>query len=199
MSPYLFLLCGEGFSSLLNFFGGDYVDKGIRVSPRSPWINHLLFADDSLIFMKANEQSAQRLNEILRIYGECSGQCVNKEKSSIYFSPNSSEGMRHVLKQILGITVEAFSERYLGLPTAVGRITSGTFDHLGERIRSKVQGGLERMVSCAGREIFLKAIIQAIPTFSMSCFLLTKKVCKQLRSYMAKYWWSSSLDRRSVH
>jgi hypothetical protein len=88
MSPYLFLLCGEGFSSLLNFFGGDYVDKGIRVSPRSPWINHLLFADDSLIFMKANEQSAERLNEILRIYGECSGQCVNKEKSSIYFSPN---------------------------------------------------------------------------------------------------------------
>lgn len=37
--------------------------------------------------------------------------------------------------------MEAFSERYLGLPTATGRITSGTFDHLNERVRSKLQGG----------------------------------------------------------
>ena len=33
----------------------------------------------------------------------------------------------------------------------------------------------------------------------MSCFKLTKKVCKALTSCMAKYWWGSSLDRRSMH
>ena len=33
----------------------------------------------------------------------------------------------------------------------------------------------------------------------MSCFQLTKKVCKKLASLMAKYWWSGSLDRRSLH
>jgi hypothetical protein len=49
ISWYLFLLCGEGFTSLLNFFCGAYVDRGIRVSVRSPWINHLLFTDESLI------------------------------------------------------------------------------------------------------------------------------------------------------
>jgi hypothetical protein len=98
----------------------------------------------------------------------------------------------------LGIEVEAFNERYLGLPTAVGRITSGSFDHIRERIRSKVQG-IEKMLSCAGREVFLKTVIQALSTFSMSCFKLTKKVCKSLVSCIAKYWWSSSLDRRSLH
>ena len=87
----------------------------------------------------------------------------------------------------------------LGLPRAVGRITSGTFDHIGGRIRSKLQGGSERMISCAGREMRLKTIAMAIPTFSMSCFKFTKKVCKSLVSYMAKYRWSSSLDRRSMH
>jgi hypothetical protein len=81
MSPYLFLLCAEGFTSLLKFFGGNYVDRVIRVSFQSPWVNHLLFADDSLIFISANIQSGERLNEILRIYGECSGQRVNREKS----------------------------------------------------------------------------------------------------------------------
>lgn len=44
----------------------------------------LLFADDSLIFISASEQSAGRLNLILQIYADCSGQSVNKKKSSVY-------------------------------------------------------------------------------------------------------------------
>jgi hypothetical protein len=78
----------------------------------------------------------------------------------------------------MGIVAEAFSERYLDLPTAIGRITSGTFDHIGERIRNKLNDGSERMVSCAGWEVFLKVVIQVILMFSMGCFKLSKKVCK---------------------
>jgi hypothetical protein len=174
ISPYLFLLCAQGFTALLNHFGGNHIDRGIRVSIHSPWINHLLFADDSLIFMSASVQSGERLNEILRIYRDCSGQSVNREKSSIFFSPNTPDPDRQSVKQVLGIQVEAFSERYLGLPTAVGRITSGSFDHIAERIRCKIQG-LERFLSCAGREVFLKTVIQAIPTYGTSCFKLTKE------------------------
>ena len=169
------------------------------MSPRSPWVNHLLFADDCLIFISANSRSVQRLNEILDIYAACSGQAVNREKSAVFFSPNTPTTMRHDIKTLLGISVEAFSDRYLGLPTAVGRITSGTFEHIGERARSKIQGWSERLLACAGREMLLKSVIQSIPTYSMSCFRLTKKVCKTLSSCMARYWWSSSLDKRSMH
>ena len=112
---------------------------------------------------------------------------MNKEQSSVYFSPNTAAPLQHELKQILNINVEAFTERYLGLPTSVGRITSGTFDHIGERIRSKLQGGSERMISCASREVRLKTIAMVIPTFSMSCFKLTKKVYKSISSPMTKY------------
>ncbi|KAE8773418.1 Alanyl-tRNA synthetase [Hordeum vulgare] len=149
--------------------------------------------------MQASESSGNLLNDILRIYGECSGQAVNKEKISIVFSPNTPAPVRQQVKLSLLIGVEAFSERYLGLPTAVGRITSGMFDHIRERILAKLQGGVERMLSCAGREIRLKTVAQAIPTFSMSCFKLTRKVCKSLVLIMGKYWWSSSVDRRSLH
>jgi hypothetical protein len=102
ISPYLFLLCAQGFTALLNHFGGNHIDRGIRVSIHSPWINHLLFADDSLIFMSASVQSGERLNEILRIYGDCSGQSVNREKSSIFFSPNTPDPDRQSVKQVLG-------------------------------------------------------------------------------------------------
>lgn len=130
MSPFLFLLCAEGFSSLLKYY--EQIDRGIRVSYRAPWVNHLLFADDSLIFMKADSRCAERLNNILQVYGAASGQCVNRDKSAIYFSPNTPEASRQAIKTTLDIHVEAFGERYLGLPTAVGKITSGTFDHIGE-------------------------------------------------------------------
>nr|XP_051230109.1 uncharacterized protein LOC127348034 [Lolium perenne] len=128
----------------------------------------------------------------------CSGQLVNREKSSVFFSPNTPAHVRQTVKLIIGISVEAFTERYLGLPTAVGRITSGSFDYIAERIRAKIQG-CERMLACAGREVFLKTVIQAIPLYSMSCFKLTKKVCKSFSSITGRYWWSSSLDRKSVH
>jgi hypothetical protein len=86
------------------------VDIGVRVCNRSPWISHLLFADDSLIFINANSASATRLDEILRIYNEASGQRVNREKSAIFFSPCTSEAHRMEVKQVLSIQTEAFSE-----------------------------------------------------------------------------------------
>lgn len=58
VSPYLFLLCAEGFSSLLKYYNGGVVDMGLRVSYRSPWVTHLLFDDDSLIFINASNPSA---------------------------------------------------------------------------------------------------------------------------------------------
>ena len=180
---------------MLNYYGGDYMDIGIRVSPRSPWVNHLLFADDSLIFLTACSRSVLRLNEILYIYAASSGQAVNRDKSAVYFSPNTPAGRRSQVKDLLGISVEAFSDRYLRLLAAVGCITSGIFDHIKDRARRKIQGWSERLLASAGKEILLKAVIQSIPTYNMSCFVLTKKVCKSLSSCMARYWWSSSLNR----
>jgi hypothetical protein len=55
ISPYLFLLCGEGLSSLLKFYDGGWIDRGIRVCPSAPWISHLLFADDCLVFLRADQ------------------------------------------------------------------------------------------------------------------------------------------------
>jgi hypothetical protein len=72
--------------------------------------------------MKEKVESAQRLSEILQIYGDCSGQQVNRVKSSIFFSPNTPVPVRNDLKQHIPFTVEAFSERYLDLPTAVGPV-----------------------------------------------------------------------------
>jgi hypothetical protein len=89
--PYLFLICAEAFSSLLNSAEEDGRLERVRVSDNAPRFNHLFFADDSLILLNVNDESGQHLLQILTLYEKCSGQTVNIDKSSIVFSKNTKK------------------------------------------------------------------------------------------------------------
>ena len=92
ISPYLFLLAAEGLSGLLKSGSQSSHLSGVLVAPLAPPVNHLLFADDSLLFFKANDEGAQEVSNLLKSYCEASGQKINKSKSSIF----SARGLRHL-------------------------------------------------------------------------------------------------------
>ncbi|GJN37087.1 hypothetical protein PR202_gb26009 [Eleusine coracana subsp. coracana] len=184
---------------MLKNSGPNFIARGLRVSRHAPWISHLLFADDCLIFSEATDRSAQRVASILDDYNKASGQLVNKQKSAIFFSPNTDDEVKGSIHSILDISMEALGERYLGLPTAVGRSMNGVFDYVGDRVRNSVNGWAERQMSCAAREVQLKSIAQAVPTYSMSCFKLPAKLCQRITTYISNYWWGSSLDNHRIH
>jgi hypothetical protein len=140
ISPYLFLMCAEGLSCLLKFSGEAHLSKGIRVGIHAPWVSHLLFADDCLIFTQASAAGAARLHNILEVYREGSGQLVNKAKSAIFFSGNCNDEMKHEVFEATGIPTEALVEKYLGLPTALGRSTEEEFEHIVTRIKKLING-----------------------------------------------------------
>lgn len=58
LSPYLFILCAEGLSAMLNRFESLKLIKGVGVCKRAPAMNHMLFADDSYLYCKAQEDEA---------------------------------------------------------------------------------------------------------------------------------------------
>src|SRR4051812_15973980 len=53
ISPYLFLIVAEGLSCLLKSKNKSLKFSGLQVAPMAPPVNHLLFADDSLLFFRA--------------------------------------------------------------------------------------------------------------------------------------------------
>jgi hypothetical protein len=180
LSPYLFLICAEGFSSLLNKAEVEGELEGIRICHSAPSFNHILFADDSLVLIKVNSESARSLQNILQLYEVCSGQTVNYDKSSVMFSENTRSRHRNQVLAALNISSQARTEKYLGLPVHVGRSRKKTFQYLLKRIWKKIQGWKERMLSKMGKDILIKACAQAIPTFAMSCFDLTKSLCEEM-------------------
>ena len=68
LSPYLFLLCAEGLSSLLQFEEEAGGIEGIRVCRNAPSVSHLLFADDSLVLIRADVMNATSLQNVLDTY-----------------------------------------------------------------------------------------------------------------------------------
>ncbi|XP_027086667.1 uncharacterized protein [Coffea arabica] len=122
LSPYLFLLCSEGFSNLLN-------------------------------------KNATELRRLLQVYERGFGQLINFDKSSVIFSPNLERELKLEICQALG----------------------------------NIQ------VATQGKEVMLKSVTMAMPTYMMSCFKLPKKICKEINAVMANYWWGEANGKNKLH
>ena len=84
------MLCTEALSSQLLKEEGNGMLKGVATSPKGPRISHLFFVDDSLLFYGATPSKWHRLVEILEVYEKATGQMLNRDKTSIFFSRNTS-------------------------------------------------------------------------------------------------------------
>jgi len=138
ISSFLFLICAEAFSCLLNGAEERGETIGVRVCQEAPSINHLLFADDSLLLFKIVDGSAEHLQNVLSLYEDCSGQTINKDKSTVMFSRNTSEEVKLALMTNLEISAEARNDKYLCLPVSMGKSKVQTFNYLKERVWNKI-------------------------------------------------------------
>ena len=199
LSPYLFMICAEGFTSLLAKAEFEGRLHRVAVCRSAPSITNLLFADDSLIFCQANKNEVQVVYDTLQLYAKASGQCINLEKSSAYFSSNVSVEQKTWITDKLKVKeVEKF-DAYLGLPTLIGRNKYDTFAFIKERVWKKMQGWKGKLLSQAGKEVLIKAVAQSISTYSMGVFQLPRKLCDELDAMCARIWWGQIGEERKKH
>ncbi|CAL8136353.1 unnamed protein product [Prunus armeniaca] len=199
LSPFLFLICAEGLSALLHRQEERGGLHGFQLRPHGLSISHLFFADDSVIFCRTDEHEVSGLKHILECYAKGSGQCINFEKSSIFFGQKCPARLKGKLVHILGVWQNEKFGKYLGLNADFGASKRAVFETVRSRIASKLLGWSEQYLSPAGKEVLIKAVAMAMPNYSMSCFKLPVSLCKEIERDIANFLWKGQKDHRGIH
>lgn len=196
--PYIFILCGEVLSGICKRGQEIGTLPGIRVSRNSPKLNHLLFADDTMIFTNTDSHSCSTLVEILKSYEQASGQMINPQKSSISFSSKTPADVRNRVKIQLGIEKEGGVGKYLGLPEHFGLKKKDLFSSIVDRMQQISINRSTQFLSTAEKAIMLQSVLSAIPAFAMTCFLLPISLYKRIQPVLTRFWWDSKDGERKV-
>lgn len=199
ISPYLFLLCAEVLFRWISHAESRRLLNGVKICREAPSISHLFFADDSLIFIKAEESECRILKDIFIDYESASGQKINFDKSSVAFSPNIIVAHQTNLADLLGVQRVDKHDSYLGLPMEISYSKNTTFGFLKERVDKKLQGWHAKTLSNAGKEVLLKSVIQSISSNVMNCFELPKQLCNDIHQCMARFWWGTKDREKKIH
>ncbi|KAA3474069.1 LINE-1 reverse transcriptase isogeny [Gossypium australe] len=126
--------------------------RGMKVCRRGPQITHLMFADDCLLFGEVTRDGANVLKGILREYEDISGQRINFENFTTFFSSNITNASKEVVSQMMNMRSSTEPEKYLSLPNIVRDDKRKAFQSLKDKMRAKISGWSIRHLSQGGKE-----------------------------------------------
>lgn len=100
------------------------------------------------------------------------------------------------ITSLLGVLAEIGSGKYLGLPSMIGRSKKAIFSYLKDRIWKNCQSWSARSLSRAGKEVLIKSVAQAIPSYCMGAFLIPTSLCEEMDRMMNSFYWGSKKNGR---
>ena len=137
--------------------------------------------------------------DLLSLYGEVSSQKIDRGKTVSFFSKSITEANKQIIKGILVVREIHHYEKYLGLPSLTGRGKKASFNYLKKKVWRKLQGWEGKLLSQARKEVLIKAVIQAIPTYAMRCFILPLGLCNEIEVMVMKFWWGQQGEKQKIH
>lgn len=193
ISPYLFAIAMEYFSGIMATMTDIPV---FNFHPKYQKLNitHLMFADDLLLFCRADMVSLQLLFHAFTKFAEASGLSANLDKSDPYVSGVSHDVMQQLSVRI-GIPLGNLPFRYLGVPLSSRKLTYLQCKPLLERIVARVKTWTAKKLSYADRLQLIKSVLFGVQAFWAQIFLLPKKLLKAVQTTCRTFLWTGGLDK----
>ena len=99
---------------------------------------------------------------------------------------------------VLGPMNDSWHSKYLGLPSIIGKSKIEVFAKIKERVGKKMLGWKNKMLSISDKEILMKAVAQAILTYTKSYFQLPKGLCDEMEGMMRRFWWGQHKQETKI-
>nr|XP_009768117.1 PREDICTED: uncharacterized protein LOC104219182 [Nicotiana sylvestris] len=195
LSPTLFILAVEALSRGLNSLHTNLYLCSFGMPKWSPKINHLSYADDTIIFCSSNETSLRLVMEVLKAYESSSGQLVNKAKSAIYLHHLTDNEVINKVERITGIPRQCFPMTYLGCPIFYARRRGDYYQGLITKVKDKLQSWKGKLLSVGGRVVLIANVLTKPSLWSA---FISQKYCKKLNAVIVPWKGGSHMWRKML-
>lgn len=198
ISPCLFIIAAEFLSRGLVHLYSRYPSVRYR-SAASTDISHLSFADDIVIFANGSRCSLQRVMDFLHRYQVVSGQLISRTKSSFYIGKPASASCRSIVHSVTGFQWRQLPFIYLGCPIFTGCLKISYFDGMVRKVRERISGWANRLLSFGGKLILIRHVLSALPLHLFHVLRPPSTVIQSLERLFTRFLWGDSDGRRRIH
>ncbi|XP_020271020.1 uncharacterized protein LOC109846208 [Asparagus officinalis] len=150
-------------------------------------VSHLLFADDMLVFCRANKRSFQGINYLLESLANNTGLNINRKKSKVFFSRGCSNKTK--LCSIVEMSRGSLPVKYLGLPLSINYPKAKNFFPLIDKIRYTIEGWITHSLSFAGRLELIKSVLFSTTAYWYSVYKFPQSTIQSLEAIFANFLW----------
>ncbi|XP_026417369.1 uncharacterized protein LOC113312850 [Papaver somniferum] len=168
LSPYLFIFCMESFSRYLIHTENNNLIYSLKVTTEAPSISHLLFADDCLLFTKATHVETSNLMSPIKDFSCISGQMLNFEKSTCFFSKNVLPDHCASLIKYMNVRKIELNEKYLGIPLFITRNRTESMSHLNTHHDSRVSNWKGKQLTQSGRSALVQHTLKSSSNYHIN-------------------------------
>ncbi|KAL2224544.1 UNVERIFIED_CONTAM: hypothetical protein Sindi_3022100 [Sesamum indicum] len=193
LSPYLFVLVMEvlhlGFLQLIDqeeLFSYHWKCEAARIF-------QLGFADDVILFSRADMESLRIFKAGLDRFAEWSGLRLNVQKNHLIIS-RSAQTVREEMLALLAFQEGVLPMRYLGLPVISSLLTIADCHPLLQKIDKRIAGWEGTTISYAGRVQIIKSVLISLSLYWASAFIIPKKVINEIEKRLRAFLWKGTTN-----
>ena len=199
LSLHLFILFMEFLGALIKEKCNSKLWTPVKTSKSGLAFSHLFFADDLILFAKADPENCATIKGVIEEFCVSSGQTISSEKSRVYFSPNIDSDQREVLANLLGFPATSNLGKYLGYPLKHSGSRRQDFRFVLDRVKKKLTGWKANLLSMAGRIVLIQSSSSTIPTHVMQNVSLPNKILEGIDRVNRNFLWGSTESTKKMH
>ncbi|XP_073260715.1 uncharacterized protein [Populus alba] len=193
LSPYIFIICMEYLSRMLNV-ASQNPSFWFHPKCQALGLSYLSFADDIILLCRGDINSVQVLLQQLMLFGQTFGLNINISKSSKYFGGVIDRVQQSILADT-GFSAGAFLFRYLEVPLSPHRLLASQYSPLIHKLEAAIQGWLGKHLSYAGRFELINSVLYGMVQFWISIFPMPRAVIRQITYLYKNFLWTGDTYR----